>query len=304
MNKDFKTIVEILFIQIGVFVIILYMCSIPIGSYIYKVLPFVKILNENYPNPENWVSWLISIYVASVSTFLTISFRKYEKKKKKEEEKRLKEKNKVEWAKYLSFSTCTFPKFDLESTSDILTLILANLQSNYMCLRLNSYSKIPINFNIVISKIKIKLSRVIDDGIINKGEYFLEKNTDNHKTENNSIVKVDFGSVNSIKNSPDCLYEIFSNDRMSQLNFYFHYNEAIKTPNQNALNALKFIDQEIAPVNHIVITLTCKLDDMLSDDDFDTQFYNLILEGKTNNKNEITEFEIYNIYSSKQVENN
>lgn len=300
----FKTIGKILLIiivPIGVLVFIQYICTIPIGSYICKVLPFVKALNKNYPHPENWVSWLISIYVATISTFLTISFRNYEKKKKKEEEKRLKEKNIVEWAKYLSFSTCILPKFDLESTDDILTLLLTNAQNNYICLRLNSYSKIPINFNIDISKIEIELSRVISGGITNENKYFLEENTDNHEIENASIVKVNFGSVSSIKNSPECLYEISSFDKQSQLNFYFRYDCAIETSNQKALNALESIDTEIDPINHFVITLTCKLYDILLDSDFDAQFYNLILEGRAR-KNKVTEFEIYNIYSSKQSE--
>lgn len=309
-NKSiFKIIGKILLIiivPIGVLAFIQYICTIPIGSYICKVLPFVKALNKNYPHPENWVSWLISIYIATISTFLTISFRNYEKKKKKEEEKRVKEKNKVEWAKYLSFRSCTLLKFSLEQSNDLLGLIAAKTSNEYICLKLNSSSKIPINFDIDISKIEIELSRIIGGSKEDVKQYSLERNITECELENLNLVKIDFSNVGSLKNSPECLYEIFSNNDKSELNFYFSYNEDKNTSNQIALTALNSVYTSTKPINHFIITLTCRLYDTLLEDNFDGQFYNLTLVGKIVQKDDEKKehgnqtFEIYNITSSKQ----
>ena len=298
----------IIIVPIGVLAFIQYVCTIPVGSYICKLLPFVKALNKNYPHPENWVSWLISIYTATVSTFLTIIFKKYEKKKKHEEEKRAKEKNIVEWAKYLSFSSCTLPELSLDSPDDLHDLIAQKTSENYLCFKLNSSSKIPINFDIDISKIEIELSRVISGSKENVKQYSLERNINENENEleNRNLVKIDFSNVSNLKDSPECLYEISSNNDKSELNFYFRYNEEKVTSNQMALTALNSVDSSIKPINHFIITITCRLYDTLLSNNFDAQFYNLILVGKVVKKDDEQKkhsnsiFEIYNITSSKQ----
>lgn len=307
--KTIGKILLIIIVPIGILVIIQYVCTIPIGSYICKLLPIVKTLNKNYPHPENWVSWLISIYVATISTFLTISFRNYEKKKKREEETRLREKNIVEWAKYLSFSGCTLHKLSLSSSNNLLGLIVKETSQSYICFKLNSSSKIPINFDIDISKVEIELARVISGSKEDPKLYFLERNIDECKSEKPNIVKIDFSNVSSLKNSPECLYEISSNNNNSELNLYFYYNEKNQTPNQDALTALNNIETATKPINHFKITLTCRLYDTLLNENFEAQFYNLILAGKVIKENDKKKncsnliFEIYNITSSKQDQN-